>query len=156
VKITKKPAKFLQIGTVAARTGLTVSAIRHYEAEGLITCHRSAGGNRLLEPADIRRLSFIVIAQNLGFTLKEVREQLDLLPQGRTPTKKDWDHISRHFGAIINKRIMALETLRSKLNNCIGCGCLSLKSRALYNADDRARKKGTGPRYLLGDKPDIK
>ncbi len=145
--------KSYSIGVIAARTGLSVSAIRHYEAEGLIICGRNAGGKRVLEAADIRRLSFIMIAQKLGFSLKQIRTHLDALPDGRAPTKKDWDQISRTFGKEIDARIDALQTLREKLNGCIGCGCLSLKTCALYNPDDQIAKKGSGPRYLMGDRP---
>lgn len=141
------------IGAVAARTGLSVSAIRHYETEALVQSERTSGGQRVFLPSDIRRISFVIIAQGLGFSLKEIKAQLDTLPAGRTPTKNDWNRIARSFQDDINARILGLERLRDKLTNCIGCGCLSLKSCALYNTDDRARKYGQGPRYLMGDKP---
>jgi len=151
--ISKKPRKSLSIGKVAARTGLSISAIRYYETEGLVHCGRTSGGKRVLSPSDIRRLSFIMIAQGLGFSLKQIKLQLDNLPEGRTPTKKDWDTISRSFSKQIDARIIALQALREKLTGCIGCGCLSLKTCNLYNADDKASTRGVGPRYLMGDQP---
>lgn len=141
------------IGKVAARTGLAVSAIRHYEAEGLIQSERNAGGQRVFAGSDIRRLSFIIIAQQLGFTLKQIKSQFASLPDSRTPTQKDWEKISKTFGRDIDARIEALTQMREKLTGCIGCGCLSLKKCALYNDDDKAARLGSGPRYLLGDKP---
>jgi len=102
--------------------------------------------------SDIRRISFIIIAQGLGYSLAEIRQQFATLPNNRTPTKKDWEKISRSFGKEIDARIASLQLMRDKLTGCIGCGCLSLKSCALYNADDRAARLGSGPRYLLGDK----
>ncbi|NNC36712.1 MAG: redox-sensitive transcriptional activator SoxR [Hyphomonadaceae bacterium] len=141
------------IGKVAARTGIAVSAIRHYEDIGLIRSERNAGGQRVFLASDIRRISFIIIAQNLGFTLAQIKQQFDGLPDNRTPTKKDWARISSSFGREIDDRIAALTLMREKLTSCIGCGCLSLKSCALYNAEDRASRLGPGPRYLLGDKP---
>ncbi len=141
------------IGKVADRTGITVSAIRHYEMEGLVQSTRDAGGRRVFEPADIRRISFVIITQKLGFSLSQIREELALLPQGRTPTKKDWQRISRSFGRKIDERIESLTLLREKLTGCIGCGCLSLKKCALYNAQDVAQKWGAGPRYLMGNTP---
>lgn len=141
------------IGKVAARTGIAVSAIRHYEDIGLIRSERNAGGQRVFLASDIRRISFIIIAQNLGFTLAQIKQQFDGLPDNRTPTKKDWARISTSFGREIDDRIAALTLMREKLTSCIGCGCLSLKSCALYNAEDRASRLGPGPRYLLGDKP---
>ena len=144
----------LSIGYLAERTGLAVSAIRYYEAQGLLEPWRNAGGQRRFHRADIRRLSFVMIAQNLGFTLPEIREQLNSLPGGRTPTKEDWSRLSEGFRAHLDARIATLQKLRDNLDGCIGCGCLSLPSCALYNAKDRAAQKGQGPRYLLGDSPE--
>lgn len=143
----------LTIGEVAERTGLAVSAIRFYESEGLVTPWRNAGGQRRFERADIRRLSFVLIAQSFGFTLPQIRAQLADLPKGRTPTKSDWAGISTGFREQLDTRIDALVRMRDALDGCIGCGCLSLEACALYNPGDKAGDKGTGPRYLMGDKP---
>jgi MerR family redox-sensitive transcriptional activator SoxR len=137
------------IGKVAARTGVAVSAIRFYEEAGLITAGRNLGGQRVFAPADIRRISFIIIAQKLGFPLKQIREQLDSLPDKRTPNKKDWGKISKSFSVDIDERIAALTRLREKLTGCIGCGCLSLETCSLYNENDVAAKNGAGPRFLI-------
>jgi MerR family redox-sensitive transcriptional activator SoxR len=142
------------IGRVASRTGLAVSAIRHYEADGLVGSERNTGGQRVFHASDIRRLSFIIIAQQLGFTLPQIKQQFASLPDHRTPTLKDWQKISTRFGRDIDARIEALTQMREKLTGCIGCGCLSLKKCALYNPEDRAARRGVGPRFLMGDKPD--
>ena len=144
----------LSIGALAKRTGLAVSAIRYYEAQGLIRPWRNAGGQRRFERADLRRLSFVIIAQQFGFTLPQIKAQLDRLPGGRTPTKADWTRISASFRAALDERIDTLTRLRDDLDGCIGCSCLSLKACALYNPGDRAREKGAGPRYLMGDRAD--
>lgn len=145
--------QWISIGDVAARTGAAVSAVRFYEEKGLLHARRTAGGTRLFLRSDIRRVSFILIAQRLGFSLDEISIHLKQLPDGRTPTKKDWEKISRAFRERIDDRIKTLEALRARLTSCIGCGCLSLKTCRLYNPDDEAHEKGQGPRYLLGDKP---
>jgi len=144
----------LPIGYLAQRTGLAVSAIRYYEDQGLIAAWRNPGGQRRFEKADIRRLSFVMIAQKLGFSIAEIRAQLALLPKRRTPTAADWRRISTMFRADLDARIATLERLRDDLDGCIGCGCLSLDRCRLYNPDDRAAAKGQGPRYLLGDRPE--
>lgn len=151
--MAKNPADMLPIGHIARRTGLAVSAIRFYEEKGLIRATRTASGQRRFARADIRRLSFIRIAQSLGFTLPQIREVLAGLPDGRTPNARDWARISQHFRATLDARIATLEKLRDDLDGCIGCGCLSLDKCSLYNAADRAAAKGTGPRYLMGDTP---
>ena len=141
----------LTIGYVSERTGLPPSAIRYYEEEGLVRPDRNAGGHRRYARHDIRQLSFVMISQGLGFTLAEIREALSSLPEGRTPNKGDWARISRSFGAVLDQRITQMQALRQRLDGCIGCGCLSLKTCALYNKRDRAARKGAGPRYLMGD-----
>lgn len=144
----------LSIGALAERTGLAVSAIRYYEDQGLVHPWRNAGGQRRFHRADIRRLSFVMIAQQFGFTLPQIRAELDKLPGGRTPSAADWAHISIGFRDHLDARIATLVKLRDNLDGCIGCGCLSLDTCRLYNPDDVARKKGAGPRYLMGDAPD--
>lgn len=141
----------ISIGTLAGRTGLAVSAIRYYETQGLVAPERNAGGQRRFLRSDIRRLSFVMIAQKFGFTLDRIREVLGRLPEKRTPNAADWAEISHDFRAELDEQIAALTRLRDKLDGCIGCGCLSLDRCALYNPDDAAGEKGTGPRYLLGD-----
>ncbi|MEO0998111.1 MAG: redox-sensitive transcriptional activator SoxR [Pseudomonadota bacterium] len=144
----------LAIGELARRTGLTVSAIRFYEAKGLVAPLRDSGGRRRFRRSDVRRLSFVMIAQQLGFSILEISSQLETLPHGRAPTRRDWGRISRRFGKVLDARIETMTRLRERLDGCIGCGCLSLSTCALYNPNDRAARFGAGPRYVLGDKPD--
>ncbi|MGV3456709.1 redox-sensitive transcriptional activator SoxR [Sphingomonas sp.] len=143
--------ELLTIGDLAARTGLSVSAIRFYEGRGLVAPIRTSGNQRRFLRSDIRRLSFALIAQRLGLTIEEIATELNRLPQGRTPTAADWTRISRHFRAEIDRRIALLERTREKLDGCIGCGCLSLKKCGLYNPGDEAAAKGPGPRYVLSE-----
>ncbi len=143
----------LSIGNLARRTGLSVSAIRFYESKGLLRAARTAGRQRRFEKADIRRLSFVLIAQQLGFTIEQIGVQLAALPNGRPPGQRDWTRMSKSFRDDLQARIDGLIALRDRLDGCIGCGCLSLKKCALYNPDDSIGQRGTGPRYLLGDRP---
>jgi MerR family transcriptional regulator, redox-sensitive transcriptional activator SoxR len=142
----------ISIGDLAARTGVSVSAIRFYEGKGMITPFRSAGGQRRFLRSDIRRISFIRIAQGLGLSVEEIGDQLRALPQGRTPTHKDWTQISGALFDRLDLQIKKLTRVRETLGGCIGCGCLSLKNCALYNPEDRASAKGNGPRFALGDR----
>ncbi|HEX8534274.1 MAG TPA: redox-sensitive transcriptional activator SoxR [Allosphingosinicella sp.] len=145
------PSPLLTIGDLARRTGLSVSAIRFYEARGLVSAIRTSGNQRRFLRSDIRRLSFALIAQRLGLTLAEVEAELSTLPQGRAPTQADWAAISTRLRSRLDERIRMLERTRDLLDGCIGCGCLSLERCALYNPGDRAARAGAGPRYLLGN-----
>ncbi len=145
-------APLLTIGELSRRTGMSVSAIRYYEARGLVKAVRTVGNQRRFPRADIRRLSFALIAQQLGLSLTEISAELAVLPQGRSPTRADWQAISRRIRGALERRITMLERTRQLLDGCIGCGCLSLKKCALYNPGDRAARAGAGPRFLLGDR----
>ena len=144
---------WLSIGEVAERTGVAPSALRFYEAEGLLTAERSDGGQRRYHRDVLRRVAFIRVAQRVGLRLEEIRGALATLPRERTPTKDDWERLSRSWRPQLDEQIAVLVRLRDQLSSCIGCGCLSLRSCALYNRDDSAAELGAGPRYLLGDAP---
>ncbi|SMC67936.1 redox-sensitive transcriptional activator SoxR [Novosphingobium sp. B1] len=139
----------IPIGVLAQRTGLAVSAIRYYEDRGLIASVRTGGNQRRFLRSDIRRLGFVQIAQKLGLGLAEIERELAALPNGRTPNVLDWQRISRSLRKEIDARIQLLTRTRNKLDECIGCGCLSLDRCALYNKEDRAGAAGPGPRYVL-------
>ncbi len=143
-----KANDLLTIGELARRTGLSVSAIRFYEEKGLVAALRTSGNQRRFLRGDIRRLSFILIAQRLGLSLAEIEDAMASLPEGRTPNAAEWKTISRTVRGRIDAQIAALEKVREDLDGCIGCGCLSLKKCALYNADDRWGDSGSGPRVL--------
>ena len=142
----------IPIGEMARRTGLSVSAIRFYEDKGLVEPIRSEGNQRRFLRSDIRRVSFIRIAQQLGLTLGEIDAEMRKLPHGRTPTARDWRSISSAIRNRIDARIAELERTRDTLDGCIGCGCLSLKHCAIYNPDDRLGADGPGPRNVIGAK----
>ncbi len=144
----------LTIGQVAKRTGLAISTIRFYESQRLVQPTRNSAGHRRFRSSDIRRLSFVMITQQLGFTLEEIRARLQALPDGRTPTRADWARISRAFRDELSRRIEIMSRMRERLDGCIGCGCLSLKKCSLYNPQDQVARSGPGPRFLLEDKPD--
>lgn len=139
----------MTIGELADRTGLSVSTIRFYEERGLVAPFRSSGNQRRFLRSDIRRLSFIRIAQRLGLSIEGISDELAKLPHGRTPNASDWRKISNTMRGLLDERIAVLIRMRDRLDGCIGCGCLSLKKCQLYNPEDRAAALGNGPRYVL-------
>jgi MerR family redox-sensitive transcriptional activator SoxR len=124
------------MGEVTRRSGFASSALRFYEAEGLIKANRTSGGQRRFRRDVLRRLAFIRAASNIGLTLDEVREELGRLPDGRVPTRADWQRISRHWRGRLDEQIASLERLRDGLDSCIGCGCLSLQRCQMSNPGD--------------------
>ncbi len=138
---------------MAARAGVRVSALRFYEDRGLISSHRSDGGQRRYGRAVLRRVAFIQVAQRVGLTLEEIGRALDTLPDDAGLSAEDWKRLSNEWRPLLDERIRLLEGLRDDLDSCIGCGCLSLERCRLRNPGDRAAARGAGPRYLLGDEP---
>ncbi|MFP3907105.1 MAG: redox-sensitive transcriptional activator SoxR [Acidimicrobiales bacterium] len=142
-------ASDLSIGAVSERTGVAPSALRYYEAEGLISSHRSEGNQRRYQPHMIRRISFIKVAQQVGLSLDEIHEALESLPENRTPNERDWARLARQWRPRIDEQIGMLERLRDRLDGCIGCGCLSLRHCRLVNPDDELASHGPGPRTII-------
>jgi len=145
------PDAVLTIGAVSERTGVATSALRFYEAEGLVTSSRTSSGQRRYGRDVLRRVSFIKVAQQVGLTLDDIGQALSSLPDNRTPDEADWHRLSTSWRPRLDAQIAMLERLRDRLDKCIGCGCLSLKVCRLVNADDVAGDRGPGPRYVIDD-----
>src|SRR3989442_10575613 len=143
----------LTIQEISRRSGVAASALRFYEARGLIKSERSGAGHRRFPRAVLRRIAFIVFAQRIGLTLDEIGAELAKLPPHHAPTRRDWSRLSRTWTSRIDQRIAELERLKVGLTECIGCGCLSLDRCKLSNPNDRAARFGAGPRYWIGDRP---
>ena len=141
----------LTIGEVAARSGAAPSALRFYEAAGLITSRRTDGNQRRYQRASLRRIAFVRAGRAAGIPLEQIRAALATLPDDRTPTRRDWERLSRTWRDDLDRRISTLQALRNRLTTCIGCGCLSLDACALFNPDDEAAEMGAGAHYLEGD-----
>jgi MerR family redox-sensitive transcriptional activator SoxR len=138
----------LSVGQLAARSGVAVSTIHFYETKGLIRGWRSSGNQRRYGRDVLRRVAVIKVAQRLGLPLASIREAMDSLPGGRTPTAADWARLSARWRADLQRRIRILQKLSRELDGCIGCGCLSLKICQLRNSSDQLSEQGSGPRLL--------
>ena len=138
----------ISIGALSHRTGLPVSTIRFYDDNGLIQSNRNGGDHRRFERPHIRRVSFVIAAQKFGYTLPQIKELLNSLPNERTPTAEVWEQLSEKFRESLDAKIEKLQKLRDTLSDCIGCGCLSLKNCGLFNPQDIMGQDGPGPRRL--------
>ena len=139
----------LSVGQLSARSGVAVSALHFYEAQGIIHAQRSAGNQRRYARETLRRLGFIRASQAVGIPLRAIKEALDQLPASRTPTRADWARLSATWRADLDQRISHLQALRDRLSDCIGCGCLSIDRCRLTNPDDILADEGAGARRLL-------
>ena len=140
--------KPLTVGEVAQRSGVAVSALHFYEAKGLIRSMRNAGGQRRYGRDVLRRVAVIKVAQRIGIPLASISAALASLPEERTPTKADWTRLSSLWRRELDERIAQLTRLRDQLDDCIGCGCLSIDACKLRNPLDALSEQGSGPRRL--------
>lgn len=140
--------RVLTVGQLAKRSGVKVSTCHFYEQKGLIKSRRNSGNQRRYHPDTLRRISVIKAAQKLGISLQSIKFAFATLPNERTPTSQDWKRLSQVWQQELDERIHALQRLRDNLDNCIGCGCLSLHSCPLYNPDDQLASRGSGPVIL--------
>lgn len=138
----------LSVGEVARRIGVAVSALHFYETKGLISSHRTAGNQRRYGRDVLRRVAVIKVAQRLGIPLATIRDALKTLPEARAPTAADWRKLSEHWRADLDVRIGKLTQMRDHLDECIGCGCLSVETCPLRNPYDKLGEAGPGPRLL--------
>ena len=138
----------MTIGELSRRSGVSQSALRFYERQGLIAAERTDGNQRRYAGVTLRRVALVQAGKTAGIPLERIRQALDTLPSGRAPTKRDWERLSSSWRRELDERIETLEAIRGRLTTCIGCGCLSLKTCALLNPGDAAAVEGAGARYL--------
>ncbi len=144
-------ARWLSIGELSSRSGVSVSALRFYERQGLITAERTSGNQRRYPRTTLRRVAFVRVSQRVGMSLNDIREALQSLPADRAPSRADWARISEDWHVQLESRIADLERLRDGLSSCIGCGCLSLEVCGLANANDDLGREGPGSRLWSRD-----
>jgi len=138
----------LSVGEVARRAGVAVSTLHFYETKGLIHSDRTGGNQRRYSRDVLRRVAVIKVAQEVGIPLAEIAGQLAALPEGRTPNRTDWSLLSKTWRQDLDRRIRQLEALRDGLDDCIGCGCLSIDRCRLRNPSDRLSESGAGAQRL--------
>jgi len=142
----------LTIGEVVQRSGVSASALRFYERRGLIAAARSDGNQRRYDRSVLRRIAFVQAGRAAGITLSEIGTALEGLPTHRTPSRRDWERLSKRWRDDLDARIETLQALRNRLSTCIGCGCLSIDKCDLLNPDDEAAARGAGAHYLKEDR----
>ena len=138
----------LSIGELSARSGVSQSALRFYERQRLIAARRTDGNQRRYPSVTLRRVALVQAGKAAGIPLDRIRTALETLPDGRSPTKRDWERLSSSWRRELDERIETLEAIRGRLNTCIGCGCLSLQTCGLLNPDDEAARLGGGAHYF--------
>ncbi|GHS81863.1 MerR family transcriptional regulator [Pseudomonas sp. PAGU 2196] len=147
-KSSTNSTRLLTVGEVAKRSGVAVSALHFYESKGLIAGTRTAGNQRRYPALVLRTIAIIKVAQRTGIPLEVIKRALGRYPPNSKLTAAQWGEMSSAWREDLNARIRTLEALRDSLDNCIGCGCLSLEDCPLRNPEDVLGKDGAGARIL--------
>lgn len=149
----RKPRKYeaLSVGQLSSRSGVPVTTLHFYEAQGLIEGWRTPANHRRYYRATLRRLALIRVAQRAGVPLREIRAQLSALPHDQLVASEDWTRLADAWREGLTARIARLERLRDQMADCIGCGCLSMARCPLRNPGDSLAEEGAGPRLLDPD-----
>jgi MerR family transcriptional regulator, copper efflux regulator len=90
----------MHISELAARSGASAHALRHYEKLGLITAGRSAGGYREFAESVVREVIFIVMGRRIGFSLTEIGEWLPAYRSGRLTAEQMIDALQERIARI--------------------------------------------------------
>lgn len=143
--------KNLTVGQVAKRSGVAVSTLHYYESVGLIKSWRTSGNQRRYSRDVLRLIAIIKVAQRTGIALEDIKEALQSLPNLEHITAEDWRALSARWKQALNNRIHDLVILRDELDQCIGCGCLSLDSCPLRNPNDEYGSKHSGSYKFILD-----
>lgn len=131
------------IGELARRAGMSPSAIRFYEAEGLILAPGRRSGRRVFDDRSVAELAVIALAKDVGFTLVEIRQLVREFGQNR------WRRLARRKLPELKAAAERLRTMTLLLQKLLRCRCPDIEfcGRLLKaNAGKRAaRESGTGP-----------
>lgn len=138
----------LTVGEVSHRAGLSPATLRYYEQLGLVSATRTPGNQRRYARHVLRRLAFLAAGQRVGLTLRQVQDLLTQLPADRAPSQQDWTRLAGPWRELVAARVRELQALQDSLDECLGCGCLSLTRCALFNPGDAAATEGAGSRWL--------
>ena len=139
--------EWLTIGEVAKRAGISVATVRFYEEKELIHSIRTDGNQRRYQRLILRKIAIIKIAQQVGITLNDVKSAFEVLPKNKGATKKDWQKMSKIWQQKLNEKIESLQQLQEQLDQCICCGCLSLKQCPLRNPNDQMAQYSKGSNF---------
>ncbi|HYM62580.1 MAG TPA: MerR family transcriptional regulator [Thermoanaerobaculia bacterium] len=134
--MSQHEASELGIGEVSRRAGLRPSAIRYYEALGLVMPLTRSGGRRVYSQDAVERLALIAFAKNAGFSLDDIRRLLDGFPED-TSAGARWNEMATAKLADLDAMTRRIDAMRDSLTRIRGCRCITLDQCAKAMAKSR-------------------
>ena len=120
----------LTIGEVARRAGVRTSALRYYEEVGVLPTAERVNGQRRYDEAVLARLAVVRLAQDLGFTVAEIRALVEGFGDVGVPSER-WRELASRKLTEISALITHAEHMRQLLKESLDCGCLTLDACAV-------------------------
>jgi MerR family transcriptional regulator, redox-sensitive transcriptional activator SoxR len=133
----------ISIGEVGRRTGLRASALRYYERAGLIRVQRRNAGHRVYDPSVFESLALIQLAQDAGFTIREIKTLVDGFDRA-TPASSRWQSLAQRKLAEMVARIERATRMRDLLGRLLECECETLGQCVRGRVAKMARRASAG------------
>jgi MerR family redox-sensitive transcriptional activator SoxR len=134
----------LNIGEVAQSAGTSTSAVRYYEAVGLVPPPARVNGRRRYDESTLQRLAVIQRAQEAGFTLEEIRELFFGFAAG-TPPADRWAALAQRKLASLDAQLTRIQQMRDLLHEGLRCGCLTIEQCTVWLSGYPAPPTGHEP-----------
>jgi MerR family redox-sensitive transcriptional activator SoxR len=131
----------LTIGEVAKRAGLRTSAIRYYEDAGILPPAERVSGQRRYDESVLARLAVIRLAQEVGFSVAEIRALVEGFDTAGVPSER-WQEMARKKMADVDALLQRAERMKLLLEASMACGCLTLDTCHLVL--ERSNPESTG------------
>ena len=130
----------LSISDVAAASGLRPSALRYYEEAGLITPAGRRGGRRIYRPDVLSRLALVALAQEVGFTVREIAALLG----GHVNDKERWREMAERKLGEIDLQMERLQAMKRLLRAAGACECSGVDACEVIEAAAERRRSAGG------------
>ena len=127
----------LTIGEVARRTGVRPSALRYYEAAGVLPAAARQHGQRRYDDAILARLAVVRLAQAVGFSVAEMRDLVAGFDEAGVDAER-WRELAGRKLREIDALIARAEQMKDVLEASLRCGCLTLDTCALVLGQQEA------------------
>lgn len=130
----------LSIGAAARRAGVRTSALRYYEAAGILPAPARSGGRRRYDAAAIQRIDMLKFAQQAGFSLKEIKVLFDGFGAD-TPLSARWQSLARKKLTELEAQAAHIKEMQRMLQLGLKCGCIRIEDCAVYRVANMPKRR---------------
>lgn len=115
------------IGEVVKRTGLAASAIRYYESVGVVPKPNRKNGRRVYDENWMKRLGIVLLAQEVGFSIKEIRQLVHQFAMTKSPPSKRWQKVAKEKLDELAAQKQHIQQMQQLLEKLLLCSCPTIE-----------------------------